>query len=169
MQSTSGLGTFLFRYTVQSVVLLYSWNNIVSVCIYSLHFQYRCGRIFIASQRVYMARPGKKKIWMMSVGPRGLLTVSSPAFHVLYPFNIRPIDVGLLHVARCLNTTQYCIIWIVNPGAYFQKGVSDNILAHKKYIVNGAYCWGGGLTFGRGLTFQIIQYYLPDNSYTKDC
>ncbi len=29
-----------------------------------------------------------------------------------------------------LNLIWYCIIWIVSPGAYFQKGGLDDILAH---------------------------------------
>ena len=48
----------------------------------------------------------------------------------------------------------YCIIWIVSPGAYFQKGGLDDILAHWEYIVKG------GL-LSRGAYFREGPYF-PD-------
>ena len=51
----------------------------------------------------------------------------------------------------------YCIIWIVSPGLTFKKGVLTTYLPIENTLYTGAY-FRGGLMFGRGLTFQIIQY-----------
>ncbi len=49
------------------------------------------------------------------------------------------------------------------PGAYFQKGVLATYLPIKITLLKGGLLSRGGLTFGRGLTFHIIQYTLANH------
>ena len=70
----------------------------------------------------------------------------------------------------CLH--DYCIIWIVSPGAYFQKGGLDELLAHSlHYVLLEIHCKGeltfeGGLLSQGGLLSRLYSIYRKVNEDT---